>query len=284
LLRGATRQQSSSSSLSAEQVVAYNRDGYLVTDWRLEAAHLAAGRRAMDEILHRNPDVMPEQLVNAHLVGNGESTGDNKVKGCSEFLMLASLPQVVDMVAQCLGTDNVILWACQIFCKPAGVGKAVPFHQDGQYWPIQPLRACTAWIALDRSDGGNGALRVVPGTHRDGEVSHIQRVDDEACISYVADPQLVKPMESGARTLELEPGQVSIHDSMLLHGSLRNTSDRRRAGVAAAYMPAECFFNRHFETEGARKGGLKLDFSTRPLFVVKGSNQHPQNELVRQLV
>ena len=58
----------------------------------------------------------------------------------------------------------------------------------------------------------------------------------------------------------------------------------RRAGVAATFMPAECHFYRDRPTEGALKGGLQLDFSTRPLFVVKGRNQHPENELVHDLV
>merc|ERR1719343_1757897 len=133
-----------------------------------------AGRLAMDELLANNPDVMPEQLVNAHLV-DGEGTAQG-VKGCSEFLALAALPPLVDLVAQVLGTENVILWACQIFCKLPGEGKAVPFHQDGQYWPIEPLRACSAWISLDQSDSENGAVQMIPGSHLRGEFEHVKRV------------------------------------------------------------------------------------------------------------
>lgn len=270
-----------SALLQPDEVLQYRKDGYIVPSFRLDEVQLKAGRKAMDEILANNPNVMPELLVNAHLV-NGEGKAEG-VKGSHTFLMLASMPALVDIVAQCLGTENVILWACQIFCKPAGTGKSVPFHQDGQYWPIEPLKACSAWIALDRSDAECGALEVLPGTHLDGEVEHLQIVDDEACISYIVNPSKVEPLMPNARMLELEPGQVSLHDSMLLHGSGRNRSQRRRAGIAVTYMPAECHFNRHVQTEGARKGGVKLDFSTRPLFVVKGSNKHPGNELLQYL-
>lgn len=266
--------------MSVEQVIAYQRDGYVVPKFRLDANQLAAGQRAMTEILAKNPRVMPELLVNAHLVEEGEDKAE-QVKGCQEFLSLACLPSLVDIVGQCLGTENVILWACQIFCKPARVGKSVPFHQDGQYWPIEPLRACSAWIALDRSDAENGALQVLPGTHLGGCVEHVQRKDENACIAYIANPRLVEPLMPFARTLELEAGQVSLHDSMILHGSEQNASPRRRAGIAATYMPAECLFNRTVQTEGSKKGGIKLDYSTRPLFLVKGSNQHPGNTLVR---
>ena len=102
--RGHFRRQSSA-PLSAGQVEAYGRDGYVVPDWRLDTASLAAGRRAMDEILRRNPDVMPEQLVNAHLA-DPESAGENKVRGCHEFLTLASLPPVVDMVVRDCAADQ----------------------------------------------------------------------------------------------------------------------------------------------------------------------------------
>jgi ectoine hydroxylase-related dioxygenase (phytanoyl-CoA dioxygenase family) len=50
-----------------------------------------------------------------------------------------------------------------VFCKPAVIGHEVPWHQDGQYWPIRPRATVTAWIALD-----NGCMRVIPGSHRMG--------------------------------------------------------------------------------------------------------------------
>ena len=71
----------------------------------------------------------------------------------------------------------------QVFCKPAGTGKSVPYHQDGPYWPIVPLRACSAWIALDDADAANGALRVLPGTHAAGAVKHVKRVSEAKYLS-----------------------------------------------------------------------------------------------------
>ena len=131
--------------------------------------------------------------------------------------------------------------------------------------------------------------QVLPRTHKAGPVTHVARDDDDACIRYIADPARVDAATRGAGgvapvTLELDAGMLSLHDPMLLHGSERNRSARRRAGVALTYMPAECHFNRHVPTAGAVEGGIKLDFSTRPLLVVKGENQNPKNELVRSVV
>lgn len=267
--------------LPNQDVKFYRRNGFVRSRFELLPSQLTTGQRAMETLLKKNQHVLPEQLVNSHLE-DGEGEAQN-VKGCREFLELASDPALVEVVAQLLGTENVILWACQVFCKLPFEGKAVPFHQDGQYWPIEPLRACTAWIALDRSDAENGGLQVLPGSHKKGYFKHVQNVDEESCINFIADPKLVKPLLPEAKALELGPGQISFHDSMLLHGSRRNQSERRRAGVAAVYMPGECHFNRMVEPIGSKLGGLNLDFSKRPLFIVKGSNQHTGNTLLRNL-
>ena len=283
MLRAAARRRLSTAA--ALDLHAYRRDGFSVPSWRLPPERLRAAQAALDTLLEENPQVQPEQLVSAHLASTSHKSG--AVRGQAAFLELASMPEIAELAAACLGTEHVLLWACQIFCKPAGTGKAVPWHQDGQYWPIEPLRAVTAWIALDRSDEECGALRLVPGTHAAEPVlvPHVQRIDPGAAIDFVADPALLdEALLASATTLTLEPGQLSLHDAMVLHGSGANTSARRRAGVAATFMPAECHFYRDRPTEGALKGGLQLDFSTRPLFVVKGSNQHPDNQLVHDLV
>ena len=43
----------------------------------------------------------------------------------------------------------MILWGGQLFCKPAHTGLEVPWHQDGQYWPITPLATCSSISVLD---------------------------------------------------------------------------------------------------------------------------------------
>ena len=128
---------------------------------------LPAGRasRAMAEALERaaardNPGVRPEKLVSAHVEGdNGEG-----VRGSRAFLDLARDPEIVELVSGVLG-DDVILWGCHVFCKPAGEGYETPWHQDGHYWPIRPLATCTVWVALEPSTRENGCLRVIPGSH-----------------------------------------------------------------------------------------------------------------------
>jgi len=41
-----------------------------------------------------------------------------------------------------------------VFGKPADVGKEGAWHQDGEYWPIDPLATCTVWVATRRLHSG----------------------------------------------------------------------------------------------------------------------------------
>ena len=119
----------------------------------------------------------------------------------------------------------------------------VPMHQDGHYWPIEPLATCTAWIAIDDSTVENGCLRVIPGSHAQRRLFAHQKLDREDVVlnQSVADDALD---ETSAVDVQLSAGQLSLHDVYLVHGSNANRSTRRRAGVAIRYMPGTSHFRR----------------------------------------
>src|SRR4051812_37981847 len=107
----------SAAALSPAQIDAYRRDGLVIPDYRLPAAQLERLRAALDALLADNTHVRPEQLISAHISrGGGERT-----RGQDAFLEFAHDPRILDMVEQLIGGD-LILWGCQVFCKPAGDG------------------------------------------------------------------------------------------------------------------------------------------------------------------
>ena len=254
--------------LDPEEVVAYERDGYVIPRrFRLPAEEVSALREGLDAVLASNPDVPPDRMVNVHADGKPPYG----LKGFSGFDALARDDRILDMVEQVIGPD-IILWLTHLFCKPAGTGREVPWHQDGHYWTIRPHATCTVWVALDTVDRENGAMRVVPGTHRRGTVSHRTDHDPGLTLNQVASTDEFDP--SAARYIELEPGQVSLHDVDILHGSSPNRSDRRRAGLALRYMPSTACFRRDLERPAS-----KLDWSVLPIELVRGVNRHPDNDL-----
>jgi len=258
----------------------YLHDGWVVPRWRLPDDRLATMREALDELLRRNPGVRPEKLVSAHLDGrggaagkgnNGES-GDNGegVRGVAAFLDLARDPDIVELVSGVLGED-VVLWGCHVFCKPAGDGYETPWHQDGHYWPIRPLATCTVWLALEPSTRANGCLRVIPGSHRARQL-HEHLHEDRSDLTLQQRLAAGSFDEAAAVDIELQPGQMSLHDVYMIHGAAANVSGQRRTGVALRYMPATSLFDRRLKPVDG-KTGVPVDFSRRPLWLLRGQDR-----------
>jgi len=257
--------------LTSDETAAYEAEGYVIPRFRLPATQVAGLSETLDRLIRDNPGVRPEKLVSAHIDGdNGEG-----VRGSADFLALARDPEIVELVSCVLG-DDVILWGCHVFCKPGGDGHETPWHQDGHYWPIRPLATCTAWVALDPSTRANGCLRVIPGSQR-GKVMHDHLHEDRADL-VLSQRTRADAFDAGtAVDLELEPGQMSLHDVYLIHGAEANRSPRRRAGVALRYMPATSVFERDLRPADGRSG-IPVDFSRRPLWLVRGSDRSGRND------
>jgi len=253
-------------ALGPAEIETYRRDGLVVPGYRLPPDQLARLQTALDELIAANPHVRPEQLISAHLAkGGGE-----QVRGHEAFLDFAHDPAILDMVEQLIGPD-LVLWGCQVFCKRAGDGLEIPWHQDGRYWPIRPLATCTVWVALDWSVPENGCMRFIPGSHSGKVYAHRRDSRPDLALDLVLEEGEVD--RGAARDVVLEPGQMSLHDVYLVHGSAPNRSPRRRAGLALRYMPATSLFDRGIGGTSTTSRGLVVDFSKRPLWLVRGEDR-----------
>ena len=253
-------------SVTEREVDAYNQRGYVVPDIQLSAERIGELDAAVDRLIANNPDVRPERLVSVHI----DRMNDEGVRGDAAFFKLASDPLIVDAVSQVMGPD-VVLWGCQVFCKPASDGMEVPMHQDGHYWPIDPLESCTAWVAIDDSTIENGCLRLVPGSHKARRSFQHGLSEREGLVlnQYVDDPEVDLSM---AEDVELRAGQFSLHDIHMIHGSNANRSGKRRAGVAIRYMPGTSLMDRESSRTGSSSGYM-VNCKTRPLWLLRGENR-----------
>lgn len=265
-------------SLSPNEVRHYQEKGYLVPRFRLGEDWVLRMQGALDKLIRDNPGVRPEKLVSAHVAGSADGLRQPNaegVRGAQDFLDLAMNSDIVDLVAQVIGPD-VILWGCHVFCKPANEGFETPWHQDGHYWPIRPLANCTVWVALEPSTRENGCLRVVPGSHL-GKKLHPHLHEDRTDLT------LNQRMAEGAFDaadavdLELQPGQMSMHDIYMIHGAEANTSGIRRTGVALRYMPGTSHFDRRLKPADGQTG-VPVSFATRPLWLLRGSDKTGLND------
>jgi ectoine hydroxylase-related dioxygenase (phytanoyl-CoA dioxygenase family) len=250
-------------ALSPDEITLYQQQGYVIPAYQLEPQVLSRTQEALDNLIRNNPGVRPEKLVSAHIEGPNKEG----VIGSRAFLDLAMHKPIVDLVEQVIGPD-IVLWGCHVFCKPAQEGFETPWHQDGHYWPIRPLATCTVWVALEPSTRENGCLRVIPGSQA-GQHLHPHLHEDRTDLTLnqrMADGAFD---EADAADLELQPGQMSMHDVYMIHGAKANTSGQRRTGVALRYMPASSMFDRNLKPMDGQTG-VPVSFATRPLWLLRG--------------
>lgn len=156
---------------------------------------------------------------------------------------------ILDYVEDILGPD-FYLWGSNFFIKPPRSNSTVGWHQDTYYWPVDPKISATVWIAFEDVDEQNAAMRVIPGSHKAGLLKHSRSTDTDSVLTLELEGGQFR--EDAAASLNLKAGQISIHDDKIVHGSLANRSDRRRAGLTIRYsstiVKCDLSVNPHFKT------------------------------------
>ena len=181
------------------------------------------------------------------------------------------------MVEQLIGPD-IALWNSSFFAKPAKNGKATPWHQDGEYWPIRPLATCTVWVAVDDANRENGCLRIIKGSHKDARLlKHETNPSKELTLNQ--ELKKTEYDETKAVDLELKRGQISLHDVFLVHGSEPNTSDNSRRGMTMRFMPTTSLFDHQLARDQFNNMRVP-DHSERKIYHMRGVDKCGKNRLI----
>jgi hypothetical protein len=142
--------------------------------------------------------------------------------------------RILDAVESVIGPD-ILCWGSQFFMKGAHDAAFVSWHQDGTYWGLSSPDVVTAWVAFTPSTPLSGNMRVVPGTHR-GQVPHTDTFAKENLLSR-GQEVAVEVDEAEAVDITLQPGEMSLHHVLIVHGSEPNRADWPRIGFAIRYVP-----------------------------------------------
>ncbi len=161
-------------------------------------------------------------------------TTSRRALGAGTVGHLIALARLLDIAEQFVG-PNIALFASHYIAKAPYDGQAVLWHQDGSYWPLDPMKVVTLWLAVDHTTPENGCMRVIPCTQHLELKPHAKRDDVPNVLNSSLDPALVD--ESRAVDIILKAGDVSIHHPNVIHGSNVNRSPLRRAGLTIRYIP-----------------------------------------------
>jgi non-haem Fe2+, alpha-ketoglutarate-dependent halogenase len=143
--------------------------------------------------------------------------------------------RIVDAIEDLYGT-NLLCWTTNFFIKEAHDPAFVSWHQDSTYWGLSAPDVVTAWVALSQSDESNGSMQVIPGTHRLEQIAHRDTFSQHNLLTR-GQEIAVEVDETQAVSINLEPGEMSLHHVRIIHGSPPNASAKRRIGFAIRYIP-----------------------------------------------
>lgn len=270
------------SVITPDEKAAFDRDGFVIPARGLDGESTRFLVDSIEQVFADNPAW--HNLVRMPHVPLREGQEEGVIGG--ELLFrIAIHPQIIAVAKELIG-PNLIMWGGEIFAKPAGIGKATPWHQDCynpavKAGPGRPHpRSVMIWIAVDDVDVENGCLRFVPGSGKNGRIEHI--VDEQrkgALLNFEVDRTVVD--FDKAVNAVLPSGHFSCHDVFVVHGANANTSGRRRAGLTFHYMDAADLYDRSFGAAPAGGEGRKpAPLAQRPIWLVLGENQNPGNDFV----
>ena len=209
--------------LSQQQIDHFWRDGCIFPIRVMSAADAAEIRNRLEDFENKT---------------GGPLKGDLRHKSHLLFSWLGDLvrqPRIVDAIEDLYG-PNLLCWTTNFFIKEARNPAFVSWHQDSTYWGLDKPDVVTAWIALTPSNQSNGAMGFIPGTHISEQIAHRDTFAKNNLLTR-GQEIAVDVDENQAVTIELKPGEMSLHHVRLVHGSPPNLSNDRRIGFAIRYIP-----------------------------------------------
>lgn len=232
-------------NLTTAEIEQYRNDGVLFPKRVMSVARAQALR---------------SELENYESQSGGAVNGKFRYKSHLVFPWIYELmfdSGILDCVEALIGPD-ILAWTTHLYPKEPGDGHFISWHQDSAHWGLDSDRIVSVWLALTEVTRENGAMQMLPGSHRGGQVEH---ADTENKKNLLTRGQTIVHDINEADTVwvTLEPGEVSLHHVDMWHASPPNTTDGRRLGVALRFI-----------TPDARQQRVSRDFAT----LVRGEDRY----------
>ncbi|WP_214102775.1 phytanoyl-CoA dioxygenase family protein [Acrocarpospora catenulata] len=211
----------------------YQENGYLLVKGLLTKEEAAAYRAECHALLARLRPVDPTWGSARALTPTAtELRHCHDAQFCSAaFARLMLDPRFTDVAAAVMGTENVQLHHTKIFVKPPEKGSPFPMHQDAAHFPHTRHTLGAAIFHLDDAPLEKGCVRLLPGSHKQGPLPHIEEGGWHL-------PLADWPLEA-AVPIEAEAGDVLFFNYLTVHGSGLNTSPEARTTFLVQFRDPE---------------------------------------------
>ncbi len=226
-----------------EQLQQFGRDGYTVARGLLGSDRVNQLRSTIE--WHLSPPLAPLEFeADVSYPGSPESqlavggqTSRRLLSAYSRdpvFRELAGDAAVVAGLRQLMSCEQVMLSQNHHNCimtKMPGFSSETQWHQDIRYWRFDRPELVSVWVALGDEKIANGALRIIPGTHK-GDFDR-GRFDAKLFLR----PELAENegLIGSAIDCELVAGDVLFFHSRTFHAAGRNTTQDAKLSVVFSY-------------------------------------------------
>jgi len=227
--------------LTDAQVQSYQRDGYLAVRGVLDATQIGTLRRVTEALVERSRavtksdalfDLDPRHTAAQPVLRRIKNPADNDPL----YRWVTFESPIPDIVAQLLG-PAVRFHHSKLNMKGSLIGAAVEFHQDAAFYPHSNDDVLAVGLLLDDATADNGAMAVLPGSHRGPIYTHYDGQGRFVGCMRLDDVERLDT--SRAVLLELPAGSIHIHHYRLVHWSAPNTSTRERRLLINSYAAAD---------------------------------------------
>jgi ectoine hydroxylase len=227
--------------LTDAQVQSYHRDGYLAVPGVLDAVQIGALRRVTEAFVERSRsvtksdalfDLDPRHAAAQPVLRRIKNPADNDPL----YRWVAFESPIPDLVTQLIG-PSVRFHHSKLNMKGSLIGAAVEFHQDAAFYPHSNDDVLAVGLLLDDAAADNGAMAVLPGSHRGPIYTHYD--GQGRFVGCMRSEDIERLDTSRAVLLELPAGSIHIHHYRLVHWSAPNTSTRERRLLINSYAAAD---------------------------------------------
>jgi len=219
----------------------YADQGYLVYPEMLDDTEVARLRAALDEVLEEAKGLAE---TNERFAMTRGADGEHHVRRIfhpvvqhEAFREVAFHPRILGAVENLIG-PNISLHHSKLNLKPPSSPEArFEWHQDYPFFPHTNYDLVAVLVHIDEATQENGALRIIPGSHKGGPRKH--RFASDGAFSSKLDDQSVVADESRWLPLPCPAGGVEMHHCNMLHSSTANLGTKPRSALIFQYRAAD---------------------------------------------
>lgn len=230
----------STAALPAELQESWERDGFFILRDFASTEVCEAQRARVVEIARQEAggeSILPAYSLKEERLASEDRLPEEQISKIFKlhrqeeaFHTFCRDPRLLELIAPLLGPDLDCFLSQFIFKYHGSLGQ--PWHQDSWYFPFDRGPQVGVWLAITEANMENGPLWVLPGSHQEPIHDVVADRREGATFGYV---EIVDHDMSGATPVLMQPGDVLVFHSHLMHKSTDHQAGEVRAAMVFHY-------------------------------------------------